>query len=379
MMVPARVGVAQAVAVVEAHSESGVSKDAEERSAAASCDAPSIPPPAKEAGPRLPDGNQVRDLLDCLDLHDRLDAYERALRSSKRNINAEPPAQVRRALTVYTLGFTALGLALGMLAGWSASPVVATLLPILFGVIGATGGFALTRSNLSADRVLGLGLAIALFSTASVFGALLGVSMRTGRSVLSLLPSLETSEPDGLIQLWPADVMVLLELQEKLGASSISRRTQRALLNQVVAVLQRDRKEPLQTVHSELDATIAVLRKDAELATVLKDSVATLSVYQAEVQSWLRLESDPTPTKYYSERLEEIGRVVKNDAIVSSALDRPERAVVLEAMWRLHSSVLRAQSRLSSEQIDTIKATLAQASAGKHVASGATRGPASEE
>jgi|GraSoi2013_100cm_1033763.scaffolds.fasta_scaffold19779_1 hypothetical protein len=47
------------------------------------------------------------------------------------------------------LGMAALGALLGVLIAWSASPVVATAMPLLFGLLGGAGSFSLLKMDLS--------------------------------------------------------------------------------------------------------------------------------------------------------------------------------------------------------------------------------------
>lgn len=46
-------------------------------------------------------------------------------------------------------GMAALGGLIGVLIAWSASPLVATILPLLFAFIGGAGGLSLLKMDLS--------------------------------------------------------------------------------------------------------------------------------------------------------------------------------------------------------------------------------------
>lgn len=50
---------------------------------------------------------------------------------------------------VLTLGMAALGALLGVMIAWSASPVVATVIPLLFGLVGGAGSFSLLKMDLA--------------------------------------------------------------------------------------------------------------------------------------------------------------------------------------------------------------------------------------
>lgn len=54
---------------------------------------------------------------------------------------------------VLTLGMAALGAVLGLLVAWSASPVVATVIPLLFGLIGGAGSVSFLKADFSKPGV----------------------------------------------------------------------------------------------------------------------------------------------------------------------------------------------------------------------------------
>jgi hypothetical protein len=78
---------------------------------------------------------------------------------------AEPPSV--SSLRWFLIGFGLVGLAVGYLAGSSNSPVLSTLLPLLFGLIGGAGGFYLSGVDFSLPQTLArlrlLGIALTVF------------------------------------------------------------------------------------------------------------------------------------------------------------------------------------------------------------------------
>ncbi|MFC1573099.1 sulfite exporter TauE/SafE family protein [Candidatus Eisenbacteria bacterium] len=115
-------------------------------------------------------------------------------RESKEGQHPEPvPSQLVSGLRWYMLGFALLGGAVGAFAGLSHSPVIATLLPLLFGLVGGAGGLYLARAQFNephtALRLRTLGRGISLFVVFAVVGSVYGISIRTGGSIGSFLPS----------------------------------------------------------------------------------------------------------------------------------------------------------------------------------------------
>jgi hypothetical protein len=149
----------------------------------------------------------------------------------ERDQDGSASRDLRSALRLYTVGFAVLGFGVGFYAGSSQSPVVATLLPLLFGLVGAGGGLYLAQADLgrpeTALRLRLLGRCLLLFVATAILGSAYGISLRTGRSMLSFVsPRLVQPErpvltriPDAL----PADLgvesVILRARLKALGAS----------------------------------------------------------------------------------------------------------------------------------------------------------------
>src|SRR5215831_1164244 len=75
------------------------------------------------------------------------------------------------------IAFGIIGLLVGLVAGMSLTPIVGTMLPLLFAVIGGgVGFFASTKPEQSKK----IGVAVTLLSILCLFGTLYGVRLRQG-------------------------------------------------------------------------------------------------------------------------------------------------------------------------------------------------------
>lgn len=105
----------------------------------------------------------------------------------KDTVSSTEVPELRSALRWYLFGFSLLGGAVGYFAGSSQSPVIGTLLPLLFGLIGGAGGLYLTRAELDRPEVMFrlriLGKALTLFIILTLVGSVYGISLRTERSI----------------------------------------------------------------------------------------------------------------------------------------------------------------------------------------------------
>lgn len=103
-------------------------------------------------------------------------------------ISSTEVPELRSALRWYLSGFSLLGGAVGYFAGSSQSPVIGTLLPLLFGLIGGAGGLYLTRAELDRPKVIFrlriLGKALTLFIIFTLMGSVYGISLRTERNIM---------------------------------------------------------------------------------------------------------------------------------------------------------------------------------------------------
>src|SRR6266567_638808 len=90
----------------------------------------------------------------------------------------EKTAPAAHALRWFLIGLGLVGLTVGYLAGSSRSPVIGTLLPLLFGLIGGVGGFYLGSVDFSSPqtpaRLRLLDIALTVFVLPLLFGSAYG-------------------------------------------------------------------------------------------------------------------------------------------------------------------------------------------------------------
>lgn len=107
-------------------------------------------------------------------------------------MNASKPEVKSKAMSLafdgrtcwYLAGLTLVGIAVGYFAGLSESPVVATLIPLFFSLLGGSSGLLLLRATphdpLSVQRLGISGVALALFAVSCVVASAYAISVRTG-------------------------------------------------------------------------------------------------------------------------------------------------------------------------------------------------------
>jgi hypothetical protein len=80
------------------------------------------------------------------------------------------------------IGMGALGVLVGLFAAWSATPIVTTLLPLLFGIVGGVSGVSIAKMDVSSNKsqlkIRLLGQMLAAFSIACTIAVLLAVYFR---------------------------------------------------------------------------------------------------------------------------------------------------------------------------------------------------------
>jgi hypothetical protein len=85
-----------------------------------------------------------------------------------------------------------VGAAVGYFAGLSESPVVATLLPLLFSVLGGSSGLFLVTAKpeepASMRRLGMLGKALFFFTVAAIFASVYAICLRTGTGLADFIP-----------------------------------------------------------------------------------------------------------------------------------------------------------------------------------------------
>lgn len=140
-------------------------------------------------------------------------------------------------LSWHAAGFGSLGVAVGLFSGLSASPIVSTLLPLLFGLIGGAGGVYLAREDLGTAsgrrRLREVGRALTVFSSTVALAALYGILVRTGAPVASLLPAwtAPAERSDALVPLRSAESrLAFASVEARLRALSLPRDRRESIL-----------------------------------------------------------------------------------------------------------------------------------------------------
>jgi hypothetical protein len=159
----------------------------------------------------------------------------------------EPRINMRR----YYLGIAAVGFTMGIFAGLSSSPVVAVLLPLLFGLLGGAGGLYLGIANLADDstpwRFRAIGTALLALTIPLTIAAMYASVVRTGspwssfllvrRQASAEMPSLRGMSADAALE--------LLLLRRKLDMLGVKPDEQKLVLETASQDLQGTRTRPL--------------------------------------------------------------------------------------------------------------------------------------
>lgn len=145
----------------------------------------------------------------------------------------------RSALRWYMLGFGLLGGAVGYFAGSSQSPVIGTLIPLMFGMIGGAGGLYLARLDFESStayfRLEILGKSLVLFILFTLLGSAYGISLRTQRNIWSFispsifLPKSDTALPEAVLK-DPRKAMEIVLLRARIRALGASLDEEKAIL-----------------------------------------------------------------------------------------------------------------------------------------------------
>lgn len=188
-----------------------------------------------------------------------------------------PPAS-RSALRWYFFGFSLLGGAVGYFAGSSQSPVIGTLLPLLFGLVGGAGGLYLTRVDPGKPEVLIrlriLGKALALFIIFTLLGSVYGISLRTERSMWSFLSPKIVRRGSGdqatvSTQDDPKRAIQMAMLRARIRALGVSSDEEREILQQAAKMMLETEYTPVDAASSLRRLEVLCRRADEELTEAL--------------------------------------------------------------------------------------------------------------
>jgi hypothetical protein len=204
------------------------------------------------------------------DIGAQLEALAKQFRQKRGQIvvlsNYAPPSD---ALWWYVGGLAVVGLTSGFFAGASHTPIVGTLLPLLFALIGGTSSIYLATADLStpetAARLRWLGQALGVFGLACLVGSASGIALR-----------LHYAQPTRheLISLWHGntqEAIQLAALRTKLQLLGLAPNEQSVVLAAAGLALD-DARRPIPPVHvREVAAEAAQLQSELK---ALRDKTA---------------------------------------------------------------------------------------------------------
>jgi hypothetical protein len=154
----------------------------------------------------------------------------------------EKTAPAAQALRWFLIGFGLVGLTVGYLAGSSRSPVIGTLLPLLFGLIGGAGGLYLGSVDFSSPqtpaRLRLLGIALTVFVLPLLFGSAYGELLRTGLGIPNFFPKFlfvgrKAVRLPSLDEKDPAEAVELAVMRSRLTALGTSEQEQAIILERL--------------------------------------------------------------------------------------------------------------------------------------------------
>ncbi len=178
---------------------------------------------------------------------------------------------VDEAFRWYVAGLSLVGLASGYFAGASHTPIVGTLLPLLFALIGGTSGFYIANADLSSPalraRLRWLGISLLGFGFACLVGSTIGIGLR--------LHFEQAFHGDEIGRLWggrPQEQIQLVVLRTKLRLLGVSHDEEATILTSASKALKLA-SEPITPDHLRTVAARA-RQLESELRKLKSDSSA---------------------------------------------------------------------------------------------------------
>lgn len=163
----------------------------------------------------------------------------------KDTVSSTEVPELRSALRWYLSGFSLLGSAVGYFAGSSQSPIIGTLLPLLFGLIGGAGGLYLTRAELDRPEVIFrlrvLGKALTLFIIFTLVGSVYGISLRTERNIRDFLSPIglrRKSNLDISIEDSPMNAVQLAMLRARIRTLGVSLNEEQQIIEGAIKLME---------------------------------------------------------------------------------------------------------------------------------------------
>lgn len=256
----------------------------------------------------------------------------------------------------YVLGISIVGLACGFFTGGSSTPVVSTILPLLFALVAGSSGLYIATANLNEPfaswRMLWLGRLFVVFGFACLLGAFGGIYAR--------LATTQPAQADDLLRFGKGstrDQVELAALRSKLRILGLTRNEQAAVL-QIAAQELAEAASPMpstqvQVLVAQGEALLKALRTSQKLSEQhgspvpeeINNLVTSLEDFSNRARPWLKL---GMPRGLYAIsldslffRLSQISMATKIEVINWISQNRVDRDP-LDAMFQtIHSDFAR--------------------------------------
>ncbi|MBN1210178.1 MAG: hypothetical protein JXB05_35325 [Myxococcaceae bacterium] len=350
---------------------------------------------ARLAETSQPTLNTADSLLKALQLDERLNELLKQKEIAKHNAVAavaasqSPVHAFSPFLRWSTLGFAVVGAATGLFAGMSQSPVVAALLPLLFGLLGGAGGLFIAKMDLHSpvaqERIRVMGSSIVAFMVLCMLGSIWGLSRRTGQAPTAFFT---WSAPDpisvtGLAQRDAAMNLQLVLLRSRLQALGATPAEQAAILQAVAAapktqertlgVVAQAALTPLKEAAQYLQAAATGLEavpKDSDAYEEAQATQRDMRRWSIELRQWAaRVGTPQCPKELLENRLEQLDLSMKVWLRALNALDDESMAVkyfanLIDAQVALTKTLYAVEAKTAApdvipqEQLDAADALL---------------------
>jgi hypothetical protein len=205
-------------------------------------------------------------------------------------------ARLLLATVYYVVGFGLLGLLIGFLAGGSSTPIVSTVLPLLFALIGGAGGLYLAGVDLKApetgNRLQLLGWALIAFTLLCLLGVTVGAALRLGIHAEHAVPLPSVGRGTA------TDLLQLAMLRRRLELLGVNDAEQTRILADA-AVRIDDSLQPIPSSQLQIlidkanglrgDLGTALARSEAQKAEVpedVKSAYAAVVAFARALQPW---------------------------------------------------------------------------------------------
>ncbi|MFL5347660.1 MAG: hypothetical protein ACJ8AT_22970 [Hyalangium sp.] len=222
---------------------------------------------------------QAARIFAALQLDERLSQFEKLRAEELAKRTEEGPLAVNVEIGPFspflrwsTLAFALIGLLTGLFAGMSQTPVIGTLLPLLFGLLGGAGGFFIAKENLRASgslqRVRIISVSVVVFASCCLLGSIWGVSRRTGAPAWTFFWQIQASPESiaGYDTQAPDNTVKLVMLRRRLQALGATKPEVDSILDRAAAALKTAERKPPPSVPQNLIASLRALAKSLETA-----------------------------------------------------------------------------------------------------------------